>query len=121
MENKTKRSNLRLTPDDKKTIENNAKKMGLKISDYARYTLIKNKPLIIKNIIELEPIEKAFGNLEYQVNKLGNNVNQIAKNLNQGGTVKESTINDLINVMNILNKRLEVIENEIIKAYKIFD
>ena len=82
---------------------------------------MKNRPIIIKNLIELEPIEKSIGDLIYQIKKIGNNLNQISKNLNQGGYIDNKTVLSIINVSEKLDKRVKLISNTIEKAYKNFD
>lgn len=111
----------KVTLKEKEKIELNAKKMGIDLAKYLRYVAIKNEPIIIKNIIELEPIENAFGNIEYQIKKLGTNVNQISKNLNEGGSVSENTILSLVGVLEKLNLRLTEIEKVIAKGYQNLD
>lgn len=111
----------KVTLKEKEKIELNAKKMGIDLAKYLRYVAIKNEPIIIKNIIELEPIENAFGNIEYQIKKLGTNVNQISKNLNEGGKVSEDTILSLVGVLEKLNLRLTEIEKVIAKGYQNLD
>ena len=106
---------------EKDIIEKNANKIGLSISKYLRYVAIKNQPIIIKDLVELEPIEKTFGNIEYQIKKLGTNVNQISKNLNEGGSISEATIISLINVLEKLNLKMEEIEKVIAKGYENLD
>lgn len=120
-ENKTETITIRLTKKEKEQIEKNAEKMGITVAQYSRYVLIKNKPIIIKNLIELEPIEKVIGDLIYQIKKIGNNLNQISKNLNQGGYIDNKTVLSIINVSEKLDKRIKLISNTIEKAYKNFD
>lgn len=106
---------------EKEIIEKNAFKVGLNISQYLRYIALKNQSIIIKDLVELEPIEKTFGNIEYQIKKLGTNVNQISKNLNEGGSISEATIISLINVLEKLNLKMEEIEKVIAKGYENLD
>ena len=103
---------------EKEIIEKNAFKVGLNISQYLRYIALKNQPIIIKDLVELEPIEKTFGNIEFQIKRLGVNVNQISKNLNEGGSISEDTVISLINVLERLNLRMREIEKVIAKGYE---
>lgn len=120
-ENKTETITIRLTKKEKKQIEENAEKMGITVAQYSRYVLMKNKPIIIKNLIELEPIERVIGDLIYHIKKIGNNLNQISKNLNQGGYINNESILNIINVSEKLDKRIELISQTLEKAYKKFD
>lgn len=106
-----------ITNKDKKIIENNAKRSGLDISKYIRYVAIKNQPIIIKDIGNLEAVETKIGNLEYEIKKLGNNINQIAKVLNEGNTVPGATINSLLEVLKRLDSRMEKINKVLAKSY----
>lgn len=119
--NKTETITIKLTKKEKKQIEENAKKLDITVAQYSRYVLMKNRPIIIKNLIELEPIEKSIGDLIYQIKKIGNNLNQISKNLNQGGYIDNKTVLSIINVSEKLDKRVKLISNTIEKAYKNFD
>lgn len=107
-----------LSSKDKNLIEKNAKKVGLDVSKYIRYVALKNQPIIIKDLVELEPIEKTIGNIEFQIKRLGVNVNQISKNLNEGGSISEDTVISLINVLEKLNLRMMEIEKVIAKGYE---
>lgn len=120
-ENKTELIQFKVTIKDKEKIKKNAERMGVDMAKYLRYVAIKNQPIIIKDLVELEPIEKTFGNIEYQVKRLGVNVNQISKNLNEGGNVSEATIISLINVLEKLNLKMEEIEKVIAKGYENLD
>ena len=113
--------NIQVTAEQKRLIENNAKATGLTLSKYLKYAIIKNKPIIIRDLIELQPIENAFSGVEHQVKKLGNNANQIAKRLNEGGYIPNETILQLVSVMELIDKRISLIEYEISKAYKKYD
>lgn len=112
---------IEVSKKEKLRIENNAKKLGIDVSKYIRYVALKNQPIIIKDLVELEPIEKTFGNIEFQIKRLGVNVNQISKNLNEGGSISEDTVISLINVLERLNLRMREIEKVIAKGYENLD
>lgn len=117
-ENRTEVLVVKLTVDEKKKIESNAKRIGIDMAKYLRYVALKNQPIIIKDLVELEPIEKTIGNIEFQIKRLGVNVNQISKNLNEGGSISEDTVISLINVLERLNLRMREIEKVIAKGYE---
>lgn len=110
--------NIDISSKEKKIIESNAKKVGLDVSKYLREVAIKNQPIIIKDLIEVEEIEHTIGNVDYQIKKLGVNVNQIAKRLNENKQVSDETIVALIEVLDRLNIRMKRIEDAIAKSYE---
>ena len=67
----------RVTPSEKRRIQTEAKKRGLNESDYLRTQLMKEKSYTIKDIREVEKI------IRYEINKIGVNINQIAKKYNE--------------------------------------
>jgi len=78
MQNKTKNSylNIRLTKDEKEEITNKFKQVDLSLSEYMRSILLSYKPKIKK-------AKKADSNLLYELNKIGVNLNQIAREKNK--------------------------------------
>lgn len=118
MDNKTEIIRVRVTEKEKELMYKNATKAGLDFSKYIRHVAIKNQPIIIKDIGDLEAVETKIGNLEYEIRKLGNNVNQIAKVLNEGNTVPGTTINSLLEVLKRLDTRVEKINEVLAKSYE---
>lgn len=118
MENKTQTIKVRVTEKEKEIIYKNAEESGLDFSKYIRHVAITKKPIIIKDIADLEAVETKIGNLEYEINKLGTNVNQIAKVLNGGKMVPENTINSLLKVLERLENRMEKIHDTLAKSYE---
>ena len=77
-----RRITIRLTEDQYEVIDKNAKLSQLSLSEYIRRCLL-NQKIPEYNIIihdDQEILEEL-----HKINKLGNNINQIAKHLNQGG------------------------------------
>lgn len=64
-------------------------------ADYARKMLIDGYVLVIDDSKEL----RAY---TYEINKIGNNINQIAYALNSGQTVSKETIDELKKMMDII-------------------
>lgn len=117
--NKIKHLHIKINEDEKKIIEENAQRMGLDISKYVRLVLLTNKPVVIKDIADFTEVENVVGNIDYEIKKLGNNVNQIAHRLNAGKGVSLNTVNALVDVLERLNKRMERINSVIEKSYDV--
>lgn len=77
---------LRMLPEEKAMLEKNAFELGLSKADYLRKTILYGE------IIGQHPvIDKEQGReLLYEVNRIGNNINQIAYRSNVSRIVKES-------------------------------
>ena len=71
---KNERINFRVSQEEKNRIMENAKRAGMKVSTYAAYATLE------KEIIIIEGLEEVV----YQLNKIGNNLNQLTKKSNQG-------------------------------------
>ena len=82
MQNQTERKDFRLRKQDIELLERNAKACGMTHSAYLRQ-LIQNRP------IDHPEIKKLLKELLYEVNRIGNNVNQIAHHINEGFYFKE--------------------------------
>lgn len=78
----TQHINLRLTDEQYSIISNYAKQADLSLSEYIRSQLLKGKVItkfeIVADVPELKKLTTEFG-------KIGSNLNQIARHLNQGG------------------------------------
>ena len=88
------RKTIRFTKEEYQKIENELKKDDINFTIFARAAVLKNK-------IKL-PIEKK---LLYELNKIGNNLNQIARVVNNKERI--STLSQLIEI----EKHLEAIRN----------
>lgn len=74
---RTMRKEIRLSEAEIKRIESDAKEKGMNFSQYVRY-LAKNKPKEHPDVI------KVFKKLINEINHIGTNINQIARNCNSG-------------------------------------
>ena len=83
-----------------------------------RKILLENAPIIVRDLGNYENLEKEVEQLSYFYKKVGNNINQIAKVLNQGGPVSASTIVKLIKTLELLDKKMSVIEDAVCSVYK---
>ena len=75
MKNYTKMIRVRLTEEEYETILKQAGEQNLNLSQYVRARItdrMQNQPELVKE----------FQKLNYEVNRLGNNLNQIARNYN---------------------------------------
>ena len=71
---------LRMHPDDKRMIKSRAKEAGLTASEYVRLSALSCE------IIQKTRTDIDF-RLVYELNKIGVNLNQMAKTINAGGSV----------------------------------
>ena len=117
-ENRGMKIYTRVSQEEKEKIEEYAKDCGLDLSKYMRKVLLENAPIIVRDLGNYENLEKEVEQLSYFYKKAGNNINQIAKVLNQGGPVSASTIVKLIKTLELLDKKMSVIEDEVCSVYK---
>ena len=117
-ENRGMRVCTSLSKKEKEKIEEYAKDCGLDLSKYMRKVLLENAPIIVRDIGNYENLEREIEQLSYFYKKIGNNWNQIAKVLNQGGLVSVSTIDKLIKTLELLDKKMSVIEDAVCSVYK---
>ncbi len=71
-DNKSEKITVRLTPSEKKILEEKAHKSNMSLSKYVRQLLLKNNLNIIYGFDKLLP----------ELNRIGNNINQIAFKFN---------------------------------------
>ena len=107
-----------LTKKEKEIIDDFAKSSHMNTSTYVRKVVFKNASIILKDLRNYEQLESEVEHLSYYVSKVGTNINQIAKNLNSGKSVSETTIKKIIEVMEKLNEKMEYIEEQVYSVYK---
>ena len=89
-ERKTKQVNFRLSPSEYLHVKEQADKLGVSVSTYCQVLSVKTKIKAPK--IAVEDSRK----IAYELSKIGGNVNQIAKKVNQGGgTVEIAALNSI--------------------------
>lgn len=93
---KYKRVSLRFNPDDYRLLEQKAEKMGLPIATYCKHVSL-NKAILIKKVIP-----KSKSSNDFELHKIGVNLNQIVKKLN----IEK-------NIDQILNEEIEIILKKI--------
>ena len=120
-ENKDEILKIRLTKREKDLIRKKAKECDYNISQYIRYISLKSEVVLLPDLIDVEPIEESIGDMKHHLKKIGGNINQIAYNLNRGGYIDNKTVLKLVEVMEKIDKRVNLIEHTMAKAYKAFD
>lgn len=95
---------LRLTEKEKEEIREKAEQLGLSVSDYVRSVLISSKSIRRKSRVDCEAIKQ----LVYEINKIGVNLNQIAKEVNSIRDIDIQVLESLRNIEYALVELLEV-------------
>lgn len=102
---KTERIFLRVSPTEKKEIEEKAKLVGKSVANYL-ISLSQNQRIVVA---------KKLPKLIYEINKIGVNVNQIAAVANSQGYVNKEMLikvgDDLQKVVDLLQQILEEVYN----------
>lgn len=95
---------LRLTKDEKQEVINKMESIGMtNLNDFVR------KILLIGTVIRVDT--NGLNNLAYEVSKVGNNINQIAKHANQTNNINSEDIE-------LITKDLDYIKTFISNFYK---
>ncbi len=78
---RTEDLHFRVTPDEKERIRERAERAGLSVSDYLRRQALSKKVTVVSSDLFMEYHEMCgdFG-------RFGNNLNQVARHLNSGGS-----------------------------------
>lgn len=103
-ENRTRSIKVRLTPSELDKLEELAQENSAKnLSDFIRQVIFTGK---FKTTIQAQNYER----LLYEVNKIGNNINQIAKLCNINGGVDIQVLEQLSKVEELLDILIEECE-----------
>ena len=81
----TKSITIRMTEDEYNILKERVSKSGMKQADFLR------RSLFCKNIVSINGADKII----IELKRIGNNVNQIAKKLNIGGSLYQNELADL--------------------------
>ena len=105
---------LRFTEEQYSVLEHNARQARLSVSEYIRRAVLKQKIPAFQPIIhdEHEILEELKN-----INKIGNNLNQIARYFNQGGMINNQIAIDLKNVIKLLNDSCMRFDAAVVKEY----
>ena len=98
---------IRLDKKEKEIIKENAEKVGMNITKYIILTLLKNRPIIVTGVEEINQLEIAANELAHQTKKIGNNVNQVSHNLNAMNIVNPKDIKEFSNSFKNLKEENE--------------
>ena len=112
---KKHRITIRLTEDEYEVLKRDCQSSQLSVSEYIRRLLLHREipiyPIIIHDDREL--IEEL-----YKINKVGNNLNQIARHLNQGGMMTNPVALELRNIARHLHDSLMRLDEAAEKEYQ---
>lgn len=111
---------IRLTDDEKEIIKTYAKNDGLTVTDYIKYLAL-NQKFIAKRI----EYQADLRNFNFEIHKIGANINQLAKHVNRAEkfkTIDSGTINvfhlfmkDYIQLMNEANELIRKMYSKLAK------
>ena len=93
---KTNKVTIRFADDELSNIKFKAQKYNITISEYIRRVAIDN---YLDDILKKDYYQVKL----YQINKIGNNLNQIAHNLNTTRTLDTMVLQKLIDIEKLLN------------------
>ena len=85
---------LRLTEEEKEKIREKSEQAGMSISDYTRAILLSSKNVKRKQKINCEAVKM----LAYEINRIGVNINQIAKKINSTRDIDIQVLETLKNI-----------------------
>ena len=115
---KEKKIFFRVSDSLYEVIAYSAKKSGLSISEFCRRAVlnqpIKKLPVIIHDEKE---IAQALRNIDANISRLGNNMNQIARHLNQGGTITQPVFEDIEQELTKLDLSIDNFNRAVEKEY----
>lgn len=105
-----------VTEEEKKKILNNMKRANAKtITNYVRELALNEGEIIIYNFSELKDSLSETGKYVYELNKIGNNVNQIAKKVNESDVVATEDIQYLLSQVEQMKSNYETTFNLLLK------
>ena len=85
---------LRISPEEKVTLQQKASFAGISSAEFLRRCIITRR-VFVRN-----------KQLNYEVNRIGVNLNQISRHCNQGGTIDIAILRQLIEIESLLRKLL---------------
>ena len=105
-----------VTEEEKKKILNNMKRANAKtITNYVRELALNEGEIIIYNFSELKDSLSETGKDVYELNKIGNNVNQIAKKVNESDVVATEDVQYLLSQVEQMKSNYETTFNLLLK------
>ncbi|KSU20934.1 plasmid mobilization protein [Lactococcus lactis] len=105
-----------VTEEEKKKILNSMKRANAKtITNYVRKLALNEGEIIIYNFSELKDSLSETGKYVYELNKIGNNVNQIAKKVNESDVVATEDVQYLLSQVEQMKSNYETTFNLLLK------
>lgn len=105
-----------VTEEEKKKILNNMKRANAKtITNYVRELALNEGEINIYNFSELKDSLSETGKYVYELNKIGNNVNQIAKKVNESDVVATEDVQYLLSQVEQMKSNYETTFNLLLK------
>lgn len=105
-----------VTEEEKQIILNNMKKINSKtITNYIREMALNEGEIKIYNFSELKDSLSETGKYVYELNKIGNNVNQIAKKVNESDVVATEDVQYLLSQVEQMKSNYETTFNLLLK------
>jgi len=92
---KDKRVTIRFTTDEYNKLNKNANDLNLTLSHYIRYKVLGNREKISS---------KCDKELLYHINRIGNNLNQIAKHCNINKSIDKLVLKELVEIERKINE-----------------
>ena len=105
---------IRFTEEQYSVLEHNAKQARLSVSEYIRRSVLSQKIPVFQPIIHDE--HEILNELR-NINKVGNNLNQIARYFNQGGMMNNQIAVDLKRIIKLLNDSCIRFDAAVVKEY----
>ena len=105
---------IRFTEEQYSVLEHNAKQARLSVSEYIRRSVLNQKIPVFQPIIHDE--HEILNELR-NINKVGNNLNQIAHYFNQGGMMNNQIAVDLKSLIKHLNDSCIRFDTAVVKEY----
>ncbi len=96
---RTKRVTIRFTQNEYNELKEKATQFDMTLSDYIRTTLLSKREKVRPS--------KCDKRLLYEINRIGNNLNQIAKHCNTIGTIDKFALKELVDIEKKLNEILK--------------
>ncbi len=93
-----KKVTIRLTQDEYNKLNNETQKLNMSMSELIRHKIL-NKKVRVKSKLSTQAI--------YELNRIGNNLNQIAKHCNITKTIDKLVLQQLVDIEKELKNLLE--------------
>ncbi|WP_046123997.1 plasmid mobilization protein [Lactococcus cremoris] len=106
--------NFYVNPDEEFIIREKAASSHKNLSDYLRMISIKGEIYEV-NFHELDEFSKQLSQLRFEFNRIGNNINQVAKKVNLIDEVDQEDVEVLQDEMSDIQKNYRVLSRKVLK------